>query len=323
MNEKLKKDKMWYDNSNTLTTVAITILTLIIVLSQSYAVKNNLSTNDILRNLLNHNTIYIIGLIYFIPLKAKVGKKYFNYLNLFLIIVYLIFSITSLLSVIRSFGLTSLISLSINITFLIYMSHVFLKKTRFWQELKLEKSPFNEIKNDNYFYILFILALTLLVIDLINSAHIDGVVLSLVGMLYTIVLARYIYIYEIHLENSDSKKEKIENDLFYQIDKMDKDFPKLKKIATDVTSHELNGYQVIALVIMGICLCVGIIFGNLFPSCGSTSGLYDNTCNTTEFNFSLTICIWFVGFLICLFFYAIGHIISVLESINSNLKKKK
>ena len=51
MNEKLKKDKMWYNNSNTLTTVAITILTLIIVLSQSYAVKNNLSTNDILRNL--------------------------------------------------------------------------------------------------------------------------------------------------------------------------------------------------------------------------------------------------------------------------------
>ena len=318
-----KRGKEWYDNSNIITTIAIAILTLTIVLSQSYAVKNNLSTNDILRNLLNHNTLYIIGLMYFIPLKTKTGKKYFNYLNLFLIIIYLIFTVTSFLSILRSFGLTSLISLGINIVFLIYMSHVFLKKTRFWKEFKLEKSPFNEFKNENYYYVQIILAILLLIIDLINSTNIDGVVLSLVGMIYTIILARYIYIYEVHLENSNNKKNEISNDLFSQIDKMDKDFPKLKKLASDVTSHELNGYQVIALVIMGICLCVGIIFGNLFPSCGSASGLYNNSCNTTEFNFSLTIVIWFAGFLVCTFFYAIGHIISILESINDNLKKKK
>lgn len=323
MDNKLKNEREWYDNPNIITTVAITILTLIIVLSQSYAVKNNLTTNEILRNLLNHNTLYIIGLIYFIPLKTKAGKKYFNYLNLFLIIVYLIFSITSLLSIIRSFGLTSLITLGINIVFLIYMSHVFLKKTRFWKEFKLEKSPFNEIKNENYYYVQIILSIALLVINLIYSANIDGMVLSIVGMIYTIILARYIYIYQVHLENIVDKNKEVSNDLFYQIDKINMDFPKLKKIANDVTSRELNGYQAIALVIMGICFCLGIIFGNLFPSCGSTSGLYDSTCNTTEFNFSLTICIWFIGFLVCTFFYAIGHIISVLESINENLKKKK
>lgn len=323
MDENLKKEREWYDNPNIITTVAIAILTLIIILSQSYAVKNNLSTNDILRNLLNHNMIYIIGLIYFIPLKTKAGKKYFNYLNLFLIIVYLIFSITSLLSIIRSFGLTSLINLGINIVFLIYMCHVFLKKTRFWKEFKLEKSPFNEIRNENYYYIQIILSITLLVINLVYSSNIDGVVLSLVGMVYTIVLARYIYIYQKHLEITQDKKKDYSNDLFYEIDKLDKDFPKLKEIANDVTSHELNGYQAIALVIMGICFCIGIIFGNLFPSCGSVSNLYNNSCDTTEFNFSLTITIWFIGFLICVFFYAIGHIISILESINNNLKKKK
>lgn len=322
MDEKIKKEREWYDNPNIIITISIAVLSLIIILSQSYAVKNNLSTNDILRNLLNHNMIYIIGLIYFIPLKTKTGKKYFNYLNLFLIIVYFIFSITSLLSIIRSFGLTSLINLGINIVFFIYMCHVFLKNTRFWKEFKLEKSPFNEIKNENYYYIQVILSITLLVIDLVYSANIDGVVLSLVGMLYTIVLSRYIYLYQVHLELTEEKKKNHPNDIFYEIDKMDKDFPKLKKIATDITSHELNGYQAIALVIMGICFCVGIIFGNLFPSCGSVSNLYNTSCTTTEFNFSLTITIWFIGFLVCVFFYAIGHIISVLESINDNLKKK-
>ena len=302
MDKNVKNEREWFNNSNIITTVAIALLTLIIILSQSYAVKNNLSTNDILRNLLNHNTLYIIGLIYFIPLKTKTGKKYFNYLNVFLILIYFIFSITSLLSVIRSLGITSLISFGINIVFFVYMIHVFMKNTRFWKELKLEKSPFNEIKNEGYFYTIVVLAIILLVVNLIYSENFDGVVLSLVSIAYTIVLARYIYSYGLYL---------------------DKDLPKLKKLANEVSSHELNGYQIIALVTFGIGFCVGIIFGNLFPSCGTTSGLYTKACNTTEFNFSLTICIWFASFLICVFFYAIGNVISLLESINTKLKPKK
>ena len=321
--EKEKKEARWYDNSNILTTVSITLLALIIILSQSYAVKNNLSTNDILRNLLNHNTLYIIGLIYFIPLKTKAGKKYFNYLNLFLILIYAIFSTTSVLSIIRSFGLTSLINLGINIVFLVYMVHVFLKKTRFWKDFRLEKSPFNEIKNEHYFYTQVVLAIVLFTVDLIYSTNVDGIVLSIVVMLYTILLSRYIYTYQVYLDNSKDIKKNNPNNLFVQIDSMDKDFPRVKKLINDISSRELNGYQIIALVIMGICFGVGIIFGNLFPSCGSNSGLYNSVCNTTEFNFSLTVCIWFGGFLVCVFFYAIGHIISLLESINQNLSKKK
>lgn len=323
MDKNVKNEREWFNNSNIITTVAIALLTLIIILSQSYAVKNNLSTNDILRNLLNHNTLYIIGLIYFIPLKTKTGKKYFNYLNVFLILIYFIFSITSLLSVIRSLGITSLISFGINIVFFVYMIHVFMKNTRFWKELKLEKSPFNEIKNEGYFYTIVVLAIILLVMNLIYSENFDGVVLSLVSIAYTIVLARYIYAYGLYLDLSNEDKKALAHDLFVEIDLLDKDLPKLKKLANEVSSHELNGYQIVALVTFGIGFCVGIIFGNLFPSCGTTSGLYTKACNTTEFNFSLTICIWFASFLICVFFYAIGNIISLLESINTKLKPKK
>lgn len=321
--KKENKELRWYDNSNIITTIAITVLALIIILSQSYAVKNNLSTNDILRNLLNHNILYIIGLMYFIPLKTKTGKKYFNYLNLFLILIYTIFSVTSVLSIIRSFGLNSLINLGINIVFLIYMIHVFMKKTRFWKEFKLDKSPFNEVKNEHYFYSQVVLAIVLLTVDLISSTNVDGVILSLVVMLYTILLARYIYIYQEYLNNTKHFEKMNSNDLFVQIDLLDKDLPRVKKLISDISSRELNGYQIIALVIMGLAFGVGIIFGNLFPSCGSNSGLYNQVCNTTEFNFSLTICIWFVGFLICVVFYAIGHVIALLESINENLRKRK
>lgn len=111
--------------------------------------------------------------------------------------------------------------------------------------------------------------------------------------------------------------------MFNEIDKLSKELPGFKTVTNEVTSHELNNYQIIALVVFFIALCVGIIFGNIFPSCGSTSGLYASRCTATEFNFSLTVAIWFIGFLVCVFFYGIGHIISLLDLINKNLTKKK
>lgn len=111
--------------------------------------------------------------------------------------------------------------------------------------------------------------------------------------------------------------------MFDEIDQLRKDFPKLKKVTDEVTKQDLNRYQLVALVIMGIGICMGVIFGNLFPSCGTTSSLYSNTCTTTEFNFSLTLAIWFIAFLTCVFFYGMGSIITLLESINKKLDKKK
>ena len=75
-----------------------------------------------------------------------------------------------------------------------------------------------------------------------------------------------------------------------------------------------------AIITMIICFVVGIILGNLFPSCVS-GGLYSSTCTNTEYNVSLTLLFWFASFLFCMMIYAVGHIISILEKINKNLTK--
>ena len=111
--------------------------------------------------------------------------------------------------------------------------------------------------------------------------------------------------------------------MFDEIDKVKKKLPTLKTVTNEVTSHNLNNYQIVAVVTFGIAFCVGIIFGNLFPSCGTTSNIYSSGCATTEFNFSLTLTIWFISFLVSVLFYVLGHIISLLENINKNLTKNK
>ena len=111
-------------------------------------------------------------------------------------------------------------------------------------------------------------------------------------------------------------------DLFESIDRVKKDLPKLKTVSHDVKEQNLNIYQIVSLIIFIICLLLGILFGNLFPICGSSSGFYGGVCLSTEFNFSLMLLIWFIAFLVCMFFYAIGHIIALLTSINNKLGKK-
>lgn len=206
-NTKLKVVE-WYDNPNLITTLSIISLALIIILSQSFAVKNNIGSDAILRNLLNHNSIYLVGLLYFIPLKTRLGKKYFNFFNLFLIIIYAIFAITSILTIIQSLSLTSLITLGLHLVFFIYMIHSLLYHTRLWIEFKLEKSSFNDIGNVNYFYTIVILAVTLLTIDLIQATSFDGAVISMLVTVYTILFARYIYLYWDHVTTKKHQKKK-------------------------------------------------------------------------------------------------------------------
>lgn len=111
-------------------------------------------------------------------------------------------------------------------------------------------------------------------------------------------------------------------DFFSDIEKAKCELPKLKSITKEVEKKKLNGYQIFAVVTFCICLCLGVIFGNLFPACGSSSSIYSSTCLNTEFNFSLMIFFWFISFILCLFFYAIGHIIQLLSSIDKKLGKK-
>ena len=108
--------------------------------------------------------------------------------------------------------------------------------------------------------------------------------------------------------------------MFEEIDKVRKDFPRLKTVTKEVSSYELNGYQKFAVVVYLICFCIGIIAGNLFPVCGSSANFYSN-CSINEFNFSLMLFIWFISLIGCLFFFALGHIIALLSDISKKLDK--
>ena len=64
--EKQKTQVEWYDNPNIITDLIIIFIAIIIILSQSFAINNNLSTGEILRSIINHNSLYLIMLVYFV-----------------------------------------------------------------------------------------------------------------------------------------------------------------------------------------------------------------------------------------------------------------
>lgn len=109
--------------------------------------------------------------------------------------------------------------------------------------------------------------------------------------------------------------------MFDEIEKLKEELPNANTISNKIKKLTFNFYQIFAIIIYLIIFFVGIILGNLFPTCGTSSTLYSGTCLTTEFNFSLMLFIWFCGIILCLFIFAIGHIIQLLEAINRKLKK--
>lgn len=203
--EKKQTEIEWYDNPLIVTNIIIGLIAIIIILSQSFAINNNLSTQAILRSVINHNSIYLIVLVYFVALKTNIGKKYFDFLNIFLIILYFLTAITSVLTLFQSFSLESLIGCLLQIVLFVYLFHTLLRRTRVWKDFHLKKSPFNEIKNDSYFYIVMILAIILLAIDLIATTTFDGTVLALLDAIYIILFARYVYLYGCFLDNKEKK----------------------------------------------------------------------------------------------------------------------
>jgi Na+/glutamate symporter len=110
-------------------------------------------------------------------------------------------------------------------------------------------------------------------------------------------------------------------DLFDEVNKSKKDFPKANSVKKKVGSYKLNFYQMFAIGVFVICFFLGIIFGNLFSTCTTTSYFSNDTCVVTEFNFSLMIVIWFISLLVCVFIFAIGHIVALLSQINEKLAK--
>ncbi len=112
----------------------------------------------------------------------------------------------------------------------------------------------------------------------------------------------------------------MKDDLFEEIDKYKEDLPKFDRTISDVKKYKFNFYQKFAIFFELICLFGGIILGNIFPSCGS-SKMYSNYCTVTEYNISLTISTWFLGFIVAIFIFGLGHIINILGEINNKIKK--
>lgn len=209
--EKIKTEIEWYDNPNLLTNIILGVIIAIIVMSQAFAVNTDLSSSVMLRNLLNHNSTYIAALIYFIFLKTKVGRTNFNLINTIYILLYLLITVASVFTIFQSFGLSSIASLILNIMILSYMIYTFLPETRIWNDLSLDKVPFDEIKNDWYFYIIGVVSLFLLIVNLISATDFDGVVLTLFDTIYIILFSRYIYLYKKYQEDKLKIKEEDKN----------------------------------------------------------------------------------------------------------------
>ena len=110
---------------------------------------------------------------------------------------------------------------------------------------------------------------------------------------------------------------------FEEIVKVKEDFPKLHTVTSEVKNQKLNFYQRFAIGVFILCFFLGIVLGNLFSTCATTSYFYSETCLVPQFNFSLMIVIWFASLLLSMGIYAIGHIISLLTEINQKLGKNR
>ena len=195
MDKKIK----WYDNANTITSMIIGTIILIIVFSQSYALGRNGSL-ELFTSIINHNSIYLFILIYFVIIKFYFGKRYFNYLSVFIIFIYFITTTTSFLTLIQAFSLNSTLDFLLNILLLVYLLHTLMRDTRVWREFYLSKSPFNELPNDFMFLSIIVVSIILLAVNLISTIVVSGVVISILDTVYVILLSRYIYLYRKFLD---------------------------------------------------------------------------------------------------------------------------
>ena len=195
MDKKIK----WYNSANMITSLIIGTILLIIVFTQSFALGRN-GTVELFTSIINHNSIYLFILIYFILIKFYIGKRYFNYLSVFVIFIYFITTTTSFLTLIQAFSLITSLDFLINMLLLVYLLHTLMRDTRVWREFYLSKSPFNEMPNEFMFYSILLISAILLVVNLISTIAISGVFISVLDTVYIVLMARYIYLYRVFLD---------------------------------------------------------------------------------------------------------------------------
>jgi hypothetical protein len=203
-NKKVK----WYESGNIITTLIIITILAAIFCSQSFAVAGE-SSFSIFSSVINHNSLYLLVLVYFVLLKTRFGKRNFNYLNVFLVFIYVIATFTSALTLMQSFSLNTILGFLENVVLLLYLFHTMFRDTRVWKDYKLGNSPFNELKNDGYYYALFVLVAFSLAVNLISTVVVSGLFISILDALYLLLFGRFIYLYREYLDfhklDSDNK----------------------------------------------------------------------------------------------------------------------
>ena len=147
-------EKEWYDDPSLITTILIGLIIIILIMSQSYAIRNHYGFLYVIRALLNSSSVYLMYLIYLIFLKTKVGKKYFNMMNLLASFVFILLVLASVLTVIQFPSIGSMINAVQSMILTVYFTYVFLEDSKIYEQLGLKKLQFSTVKNEQYFYIL-------------------------------------------------------------------------------------------------------------------------------------------------------------------------
>ena len=195
-----KQEKDFFDSPNMITFIITGLLVILIILSQSFAIQSHLGASDIFRSIINHNSIYLVSLCYFILIKVKFGKRYFDYLNVVMFVFYLLTTFASLFTIFQSFGFDSILNLSFNVLVTLYFGYSFFTNTVVGRDLKLSNSPLAEIKNDQYYYLLMGIIGVSLIVSLISASSFENVVVYLLEAIYKLLFVRYIYLYKEYID---------------------------------------------------------------------------------------------------------------------------
>ena len=216
MNKSNEKD--FFDSPSMITYILIGLLVVLIILSQSFAIQSHMAAGDIFRSIINHNSIYLISLIYFILIRVKFGKKYFDYLNVVMFVFYLLTTFASLFTIFQSFGFDSILNLAFNVLITLYFGYSFFTSTVIGKDLRLSDSPLAEINNGQYYYLLIGIIAISLIVSLVSVNSFEDVVVYLLEAIYKFMFVRYIYLYKEYIERKEleafkekeKKEEKVE-----------------------------------------------------------------------------------------------------------------
>ena len=202
------KEKDFFDSPSMITYILIGLLVVLIILSQSFAIQSHMAAGDIFRSIINHNSIYLVSLIYFILIRVKFGKKYFDYLNVIIFAFYLLTTFASLFTIFQSFGFDSILNLAFNVLITLYFGYSFFTRTVIGKDLKLSDSPLAEINNGQYYYLLIGIIAISLIVSLVSVNSFEDVVVYLLEAIYQFMFVRYIYLYKEYIERKELEASK-------------------------------------------------------------------------------------------------------------------